>query len=68
LRKQKAEPPTFRAPGGPALAIVGILFGVWLLSTRRLEQAWLLPLVVAAGGVLWIAMRKHRTQPVTTTD
>jgi len=68
LRKQKAEPPTFRVPGGPALAIVGILFGVWLLSTRRLEQAWLLPLVVAAGGVLWIAMRKHRTQPVTMTD
>lgn len=60
LRKQKEEPPPFRAPGGPVLAVIGVLFGVWLLSTRRLDQAWFLPVVIAAGGMLWIAMRNYR--------
>jgi amino acid transporter len=60
LRKKLGVPSTFRAPAGPALAIVGIAFGLWLLSTRKLDQAWLLPVVVALGGLVGLAMRGSR--------
>jgi amino acid transporter len=60
LRKKLGQPETFRAPGGPVLAIIGIAFGLWLLSTRKLDQAWLLPVVVAVGGLMWISMRTRR--------
>ena len=60
LRKKLGQPDTFRAPGGPALAVIGMAFGVWLLSTRRLDQAWFLPIVIALGGLVWLAMRSRR--------
>ncbi|MEO8575170.1 MAG: amino acid permease [Gemmatimonadales bacterium] len=60
LRKKRGMPDTFRAPGGPVLAIVGIIFCLWLLSTRRLDQAWFLPVVVASGGLVWLAMSGYR--------
>jgi amino acid transporter len=60
LRKKFGVPESFRAPGGPALAVAGILFGVWLLSTRRLDQAWFLPAVVAAGWLVWLASRRSK--------
>ena len=60
LRKQRGMPETFRAPGGPVLAIVGVLFSLWLLSTRRLDQAWFLPVIVALGGIVWLAMSSYR--------
>jgi amino acid transporter len=60
LRRKLGQPGTFRAPGGPVLAVIGMAFGVWLLSTRRLDQAWFLPVVVALGGLLWLAMRSRR--------
>lgn len=58
LRKKQGLPDTFRAPGGPVLAVIGIAFGIWLLSTRKLDQAWLLPVVVAIGGVMWLIVRR----------
>lgn len=64
LRKKLGYPDTFRALGGPVLAIIGIAFGLWLLSTRKLDQAWFLPVVVASGGIVWFAMRNRR-QTVT---
>ena len=64
LRKKRGIPETFRAPGGPVLAIAGIAFCVWLLSTRRLDQAWLLPLVLATGGLAWLASRASARRKV----
>jgi amino acid transporter len=61
LRRKLGLPETFRAPGGPALAAIGALFGLWLLSTRRLDQAWFLPVVVVLGGIVWLAMSRYRT-------
>ena len=29
--------------------MIGVAFGIWLLSTRNLEQAWFLPIVVVVG-------------------
>lgn len=61
LRKTRGQPEGFRAPGGPVLAVLGILFCLWLLSTRSLAQAWFLPIVVAVGGLVWLAMRARRS-------
>jgi amino acid transporter len=60
LRRKHGDPETFRAPGGPALAVIGVAFGIWLLSTRRLDQAWFLPVIVIVGGIVWFAMSGYR--------
>ena len=60
LRKKWGPPAEFRAPAGPLLALGGIAFCLWLLSTRTLVQAWFLPVVIAAGGLTWAAMRRQR--------
>ena len=54
LRKTMGEPTGFRAPGGIVLALVGIGFCIWLLSTRSFAQAWFLPIVVALGFAIWM--------------
>lgn len=59
LRKKFEPPEFFRTPGGPVLAVIGVLFGLWLLSTRKLDQAWFLPIVVLLGAMLWFVMRKR---------
>ncbi len=56
LRRKRGMPDGFRAPGGPLLAVIGIAFSVWLLSTRDLSQAWVLPVIVGMGIVVWLAM------------
>jgi amino acid transporter len=66
LRRQRGMPEGFRAPGGPALALIGVAFGIWLLSTRNLEQAWFLPIVVVVGVAVWLGMRARG--PVATTQ
>ncbi len=58
LRRKNGMPDGFRAPGGPVLAVIGVAFSVWLLSTRDLSQAWVLPLIVAMGIVVWFAMHR----------
>ncbi|MDO8500902.1 MAG: APC family permease [Gemmatimonadaceae bacterium] len=60
LRKKSGEPESYRAPGGIALAAIGIVFCLWLLSTRSLAQAWFLPVIVAVGGLVWLGMRARR--------
>lgn len=60
LRRKHGLPAGYRAPGGPALALAGIAFCVWLLTTRRLSEAWFMPVMIAAGAsVLWV-MRTRR--------
>ena len=60
LRRKWGMPERFRAPGGPVLATTGILFSLWLVGTRSLVQAWFLPIVLAGGGLMWLAMKRQR--------
>ena len=64
LRRKHGQPSGFRAPGGIVLAVTGIAFCIWLLSTRSLAQAWFLPIVILAGGLVWMLM-KNRARTVT---
>ncbi|MGK2960586.1 MAG: APC family permease [Gemmatimonadaceae bacterium] len=59
LRKKHGAPEGFRAPGGIALAVVGIAFCLFLLSTRSLAQAWFLPLVILLGMAIRFAMTRR---------
>jgi amino acid transporter len=56
-RRAGMEAPGFRVPAGAAVAVVGIAFCVWLLSTRTFTQAWILLAIMALGFVLWAAAR-----------
>jgi basic amino acid/polyamine antiporter, APA family len=60
LRRKWGAPDGFRAPAGSALAIAGVAFCLWLLSTRSLAQAWFMPVVVLAGAGVWGMRRKDR--------
>jgi APA family basic amino acid/polyamine antiporter len=53
LRRRSASPPGFHVPGGPLVAAVGLLFCLWLLSTRTFEQGWILVALVVAGLPLY---------------
>jgi amino acid transporter len=56
-RRRPEERPLFRVAGGPAVAVAGILFCLWLLATRSFAQMWLLVLILAAGMLIrwWVA-------------
>ena len=57
LRRRATDTPGFRLPAGPLFAVLGTLICGWLLSTRSVEQAWILIALVAAGFVLRMAGR-----------
>jgi len=57
LRKRHGLPGTFRLAGGPIFSIVGIGFCVWLLSTRDLNQAWFLPVMILLGMLVWFTRK-----------
>jgi amino acid transporter len=57
FRRRQGLPAGYRAPGGLALAVTGIIFCLWLLTTRSLAQAWFMPVVVAAGAAIRWATR-----------
>jgi amino acid transporter len=57
LRRRATDAPGFRLPAGPLFAVLGTLICGWLLSTRSVEQAWILIALVAAGFVLRMAGR-----------
>ena len=51
LRRRRGEPPAgFLLPAGPLFAVIGIVFSIWLLSTRSFAQAWLIGAIVLAGA------------------
>ncbi len=54
FRARDRESRGFRVPCGRAVAMAGILFSAWLISTRSFKQAWLLVAIVAGGALLWI--------------
>lgn len=53
MRKLHGQPTTFRVHGGPAIAIAGIAFCAWMLSTRSLAQAWFMPVLIGVGFGVW---------------
>lgn len=64
LRRTRAsEPAGFTAPAGTAVAAAGILFCLWLLSTRSLAQGGVVLGLAAAGALLWLAGRRRTTSP-----
>jgi len=60
FRHRHGLPAGFRAPGGEALAVMGIGFCFWLLTTRSLAQAWFMPVMLAAGAAIWWTMARLR--------
>jgi len=56
-RQAGMEAPEFRVPAGAAVAVAGIGFCAWLLSTRTFTQAWILLAIMAVGWALWAATR-----------
>lgn len=59
LRRKWGMPNGFRVPAGTAFAVAGMTFCIWMLSTRSLEQAWFLPVVVSGGAVAWWLGRRR---------
>jgi amino acid transporter len=53
LRRREGPAP-FRLPAGPAIAVLGIGFSVWLLGTRSFRQAGALAVLLAVGLGLWL--------------
>jgi hypothetical protein len=51
-RRTLLEAPGFRIPAGNGVAMVGLGFCLWLLSTRTFAQAWILAVLICAGWVL----------------
>jgi len=60
FRRKRGEAEGFRAPAGVLLAVIGMAFCIWLLTTRSLAQAWFLPVVIAIGALVWVAMGRRR--------
>jgi amino acid transporter len=58
LRRGSAPPAGFMLPAGRWLAMVGIAFSVWLLSTRSFGQAWLIVSIIVAGAVVRRSARR----------
>lgn len=56
-RRQGLEAPGFRVPAGAGVAVAGMGFCAWLLSTRTFTQAWILLAIMAVGWGLWAATR-----------
>ena len=54
-RRAGMEAPGFRVPAGAGVAVAGMGFCAWLLSTRTFTQAWILLAIMAVGWVLWAA-------------
>jgi basic amino acid/polyamine antiporter, APA family len=59
LRKTDSVPSGFRLRAGPEFAILGIVFCIWLLSTRSLDQAWFMPVLIAVGFVFWFFSKRN---------
>jgi len=49
LRRRNGLPTGFTLPAGITFAVLGMVFSLWLLSTRSLAQAWSVFLIIAAG-------------------
>jgi amino acid transporter len=66
LRRQGGSPAGFILPAGITFAVLGIVFSVWLLSTRSFAQGWSVGLIVAAGEAVRLTTRRRRVAPAPT--
>ena len=57
-RRAGMDPPGFRVPGGDAVALVGLGFCLWLISTRTFGQAWILLAIMAVGTIVGLVSRR----------
>ena len=67
LRRPGAPAAGWLLPGGRAMAVLGIAFTLWLLSTRSFAQAWLVGAIIVAGALVhWGMARTTRGMPVAS--
>ncbi len=66
LRRQGGSPAGFILPAGITVAVLGIVFSVWLLSTRSFAQGWSVGLIVAAGEAVRLTAPRRRVAPAPT--
>lgn len=59
LRRHPDRPAGFLLPGGRAIAVLGIAFSAWLISTRTFTQTWLLIAMIGSGFLLWLIGRRR---------
>jgi amino acid transporter len=62
-RRPGLEAPGFRLPAGDGIALLGMAFCAYLLSTRTFTQAWMLLALMAVGFLLWMAARRPGSAP-----
>src|SRR5207237_10255390 len=60
FRKRDREPEGFHIPCGTAVALIGIAFSAWLLSTRSFAQGWILIAIVVCGTVFWSRVTRDK--------
>lgn len=58
LRRPDAPPAGFVLPGGRPVAVLGIAFTIWLLSTRSFAQAWMVGAIIALGVLVQWGMTR----------
>jgi amino acid transporter len=57
-RRDGGEGAGFRVPAALIVAPLAVGFCFWLLATRPLAQAWIVPALVLAGAALWPLRRR----------
>lgn len=52
LKRKGGPAPAFQLPGGTIIALSGLSFSVWLLTTRSSTELWILLGIIVVGAVL----------------
>jgi amino acid transporter len=52
LRRKGGPAPAFQLPGGTVIAVCGLTFSLWLISTRSSTELWILLGIILVGAVL----------------
>ena len=63
LKRRGGPAPAFQLPGGTVIAVGGVAFSLWLLSTRNATELWILVGIVAAATIFTMATRRGISAP-----
>ena len=63
LKRLGGPAPAFQLPGGTFIAVGGVAFSLWLLSTRNATELWILVGIVAAATIFTMATRRGISAP-----
>jgi amino acid transporter len=66
LRKKQPGAATFRLPGGPLFAVLGVLICLLLLAGMDFSKSFLLGVTAIVGLVNWLAVRKGQVENPTS--